>query len=104
MKHIEPIIFEGAVICVVLDDGTHLYKPQTIPERFYTRMYDQITCCASNEHMTERIVKVETYPRAVLATDDHHRSHSMRRWRLVEIRPPEEDSERPLPTPEQNHI
>jgi hypothetical protein len=79
------ITYDGPVICVILDDGTRLYKPQTLPEKHYTRMYDQITLCGSNGRRTEEILSIETFPSAVLETPDKFRAPSMRRWTLVDI-------------------
>jgi hypothetical protein len=80
-----PHVYEGPVICVTLQDGTRLYKPQTLPERHYTRMYDQIMLCGANERSTEEILTVESFPKGVLETYDRFRSPSMRRWKLVDL-------------------
>jgi len=80
----DSIIFEGRLLCIALNDGTRLYCPQTLPDRGFTRKYDQIITCGANERSTEDIGSIE-YFTGVLETKDRLRSPSMRRWTLVEL-------------------
>jgi hypothetical protein len=77
-------LFEGPIMCVTLDDGTKLYGPQTLPDNIYTRKYDQVRICSTNERSTDDILAFE-HLKGVLETSDEKRPFSMRRWTLVDI-------------------
>lgn len=77
-------MYEGPICCITLSDGTRLYGPQTLPDKIYTRKYDQIVIVASNERSTEEILSFE-HMHGRLVSTDILRPRSMQRWTLINI-------------------